>query len=79
MRTIRESRTDRIMLVVALFGALAVLALSSGVGAEFADQLVGDLGKQVSKGLEWLGNHQKEVNAVTSIVGGIVAIAGLFI
>jgi hypothetical protein len=79
MRTVRESRTDRIVLVVAVFAALAVLALAVGPGAEFADQLLGNVGKKVMAGVEWLGDHKKEVNAVTSIVGGVVAIAGLFL
>lgn len=70
-----QSRNDRIVLAAALFGALALVALSAGVGAEFTDIITG----AVTDGLEWAKNNKKTIDAVTSIVGGVVAVAGLFI
>ncbi len=70
-----QSRNDRIVLAAALFGALAVVALSAGVGAEFTDVIT----NAITDGLEWAKNNKKTIDAVTSIVGGVVAVAGLFI
>jgi|APHM01.1.fsa_nt_gi hypothetical protein len=70
-----QSRNDRIVLAVALFGALALVALSTGVGAEFADVITG----VITDGLEWAKGNKKTIDAVTSIVGGVVAVAGLFL
>ena len=63
-----RSRDDRIALALALFGALAVLALALGAGAAFTDL--------ITNGMEWLGEHKKQIDAAASIIGGIVTIAG---
>lgn len=72
MTDTRESRTDRIVLALAVFGALALLTVATGATAGFADTILG--------GLRWVVDHgdtaRKVVRGSSAVVDGVVTAAG---
>lgn len=71
MRDIRESRTDRIVLALATFGTLALVALATGATAGFVDTILG--------GMRWIVENGRTARNVvrggSAVVDGVVTAA----
>jgi hypothetical protein len=72
MTDTRDSRTDRVVFTLALFGTLALATVATGTMAGFVDSILGGLQWVVENG----GTARKVVRGSSAIVDGVVTAAG---